>query len=112
MTRSFSFVGATTLVFLAVNASAQFNARLQGTVSDTTGAVIPGVNVTLTNKETNKSQTVKSDGSGVYTFSALAPGIYSLKGELLGFNTYSQNNITIAAEQSQSVNITMQPGEV
>src|SRR5579884_12530 len=113
MTRSLSFVCAAALVlFLTSNASAQFNARLQGTVSDATGAVIPGATVTLTNKETNKSQTVQSDPSGVYTFNALPPGTYSLKAELQGFNTFTQDNITIAAEQSQSLNVTLQPGAV
>src|SRR5579884_3808903 len=116
MTRLFSFARAAACVLLfcllGSNASAQFNARLQATITDSTGAVVPGVNVTLANKETSKSQTVKSDNSGVYSFSALAPGTYSLKAELQGFNTRAQDNITIAAEQSQSVNLTLQPGEV
>ena len=54
-------------------ASAQYRAGLQGTVTDATGAVIPDASVTILDKETNQTQTVKTDGAGTYTFNRLAP---------------------------------------
>ena len=77
MTRFYSLARiaafADVLVFTARDASAQFNAKLQGTVSDPTGAVIPGVTVTLTNRETNKSESTATDGSGVYSIEERLP---------------------------------------
>jgi hypothetical protein len=53
---------------------AQFNATLQGTVSDPLGGVIPGATVTLTNNETQAKQAVTTSGEGFYRFTGLAPG--------------------------------------
>ncbi|HEY8996732.1 MAG TPA: carboxypeptidase-like regulatory domain-containing protein, partial [Edaphobacter sp.] len=47
----------TTLLFAANTAQAQYRAGLQGTVSDSTGAVVPGASVTIVDKETNQTQT-------------------------------------------------------
>jgi Carboxypeptidase regulatory-like domain len=57
------------------NAGAQnTTADIIGTVTDTSGAVIPGVTVTLSNTATNVSQTVQTSGSGDYIFTLLIPG--------------------------------------
>ena len=116
MSRFYAFARVATcaaaLVFMARDVSAQFNAKLQGTVSDSTGAVIPGVKVTLTDNETNKTQSTATDSSGVYSFAALPPGAYSVKAEMQGFQTQTQANVTIAAEQSQSLNLVINPGSV
>jgi protocatechuate 3,4-dioxygenase beta subunit len=55
--------------------------RIGGTVTDTTGAVIPGVTVTITNAETSVVQTAQSGNSGEYVFTAVNPGTYTLKAE-------------------------------
>lgn len=116
MGRVFSFgrvaTCATVLMLTASAVFAQYNARLQGTVTDPSGAVIQGATVTLKSAETSKSQTAKSDASGVYAFNALAPGTYTLSSSMTGFKSFSRENITIAAEQAQTVNVTLEPGEV
>src|SRR5918911_980057 len=53
-----TFLCGLTLLVVASNASAQFKAGVQGTVTDTAGAIVPGATVTLTNNETSKIQTV------------------------------------------------------
>jgi hypothetical protein len=66
---------------LAVTASpahAQFRASIQGTVTDPTGAVIPGATLTLTDLATAKVNTTTIDGNGLYNFNALPPDQYSL----------------------------------
>ncbi|WP_433983519.1 carboxypeptidase-like regulatory domain-containing protein [Tunturiibacter empetritectus] len=70
-----SLLGPTLLAILfslcAVTAHAQFRASIQGTVSDTEGAVIPGATLTLTDTDTNHVITAISNDSGTYNFNAL-----------------------------------------
>src|SRR5689334_22671687 len=50
-----------------------------GAVTDPSGALLPDVNVTITNKETNRELTTKTDSSGSYVFKNVEPGRYSFK---------------------------------
>jgi len=59
------------LTVSAVPSRAQYAASLSGTVADPTGAVIPDATVTLTDKETNRTLTAQSNGSGTYTIGSL-----------------------------------------
>jgi hypothetical protein len=59
---------------LPIAASAQFKAGVQGTITDASGAVIPGARVTLTSKETGRKSEVTASSDGVYRFLSLAPG--------------------------------------
>src|SRR5215470_14376756 len=63
------------------------NATLGGSVSDTTGALIPGVMVTATNTETGIVNVEVTNEAGVYQFASLQPGTYRLTAELPGFQT-------------------------
>src|SRR5579872_3394505 len=91
---------------------AQFGANLQGTVSDTTGALIPNATVTLTNNETHRKQTTTTTAEGFYRFTGLAPGTYSLAGSAKNFSRQVLQNVVVNAEQTQGVNLTLSPGEV
>jgi hypothetical protein len=99
-------------LLFAFSAFAQYRAGIQGSVLDPQGNAITGAAVTLTNKETNRLQTATTDASGVYNFLGLAPGRYSLAAEATGFKRQTLADIGIAAEQVQSVNITLQVGDV
>jgi len=92
--------------------NAQFGANLQGTVIDTSGAVIPGATVTLTNNETRAKQTTKTNQEGFYRFSGLGPGSYTLTGEAPNFAKQELQNVLINAEQTQGINVTLRPGQV
>ncbi|HXS95166.1 MAG TPA: carboxypeptidase regulatory-like domain-containing protein [Candidatus Limnocylindrales bacterium] len=100
------------LLLTCTAALAQFNAALQGTVSDPSGAVIPGATVTLTNNETNAKQTMTSSGEGFYRFTGLAPGTYTLSAEAQKFNRQEVKNIAVQAEQTQAANVTLTPGQI
>ena len=76
-------------------ASAQYRAGLQGTVTDSTGAVIPDASVTILDKETNQTQTVKTDGAGTYTFNRLAPAAYTVTVEAQGFAKRIIDNVSV-----------------
>ncbi len=73
------------ILMLAVLANAQFRASIQGTVKDTSGAVVPEATVTVTNKETGKEQQVVTSSDGFYRVSALPPGAYTVSAEKTGY---------------------------
>ena len=65
------------LVFVCATAGAQTLGTVTGEVKDTSGAVIPGVTVTVTNTGTNATREMPSNEAGIYTFTALPPGPYT-----------------------------------
>src|SRR5215468_5465559 len=100
------------VALLSSVASAQFKASIQGTVTDSTGAVISGAKVTLANKETGRKSEATASGDGFYRFSALAPGAYKLSVERDGFKKKELENITVSAEGVTGVDVVMETGVV
>src|SRR5713101_1184071 len=86
--------------------------RIIGRVSDSTGAVITGANVTLVNEGTGVSRQTKTDQSGDYTFDEVAPGNYRVEYTLQGFKKNIRTNVTLDVNQVLTLNATMQPGGV
>ncbi len=84
--------------------------RIQGTVKDTTGAIIVGTKVSLTNNATNVVQTAVSASSGTYTFEAVKPGTYTVVAESPGFNKFTALDVIAHVQQNLDVEITMTPG--
>ena len=82
------------LASLAVTASAQFKAGVQGTVADTTGAVVPGVEITVTNQETGVSQKGTTREAGFYAVTNLPPGKYTV-------TVMYHDNVTLADIDNQ-----------
>jgi hypothetical protein len=104
-------LGAALALAFAVTAHAQFRASVQGTVTDQSGAVVSEATVTLTNKETGRTQQTETSDEGFYRFSGLAPGEYTLTAELSGFKKTSLE-ITVNAEETQGADIALAAGEV
>ncbi|MFL6211484.1 MAG: TonB-dependent receptor domain-containing protein [Pyrinomonadaceae bacterium] len=100
------------LLSCAVVANAQFKAGVQGTVTDPAGGVVPGATITLTSKETNKTQTTTSSDEGFYRFDQLAPGTYMLTAEKTGFKKQELENVVINAEAVQGVDLLLTTGEI
>ena len=98
------------ILMLATLAHAQYRASIQGTVTDTTGAVIPGATLTLTNLGTNEKQVRTSDAAGVYNFNALPPDKFSLVAEMKGFQKKVLDQLQLIPEQANSINIQMAIG--
>ena len=86
------------------------NATLGGSVSDTSGALIPGVNVTATNTETGIVNMAITNEAGVYQFASLQPGTYKLTAELPGFQSQVVNALKLAFSEQARFNFTMQVG--
>jgi opacity protein-like surface antigen len=93
-------------------AIAQFRGGIEGTVVDPDGAVIPDATVTLTSHETNISTTTQTNQSGVFVFSALAPGSYTLSVERDGFSKKTLEDVRVGAEQTQSLTVQLAVGQV
>ena len=72
-------------LMLVAPASGQFNASLNGTVEDSSGAAIPGAKVSLENTATHGTRSTISSPQGFYSFSELGPGEYSLTVEATNF---------------------------
>ena len=96
----------------AVTAQAQFKASVQGTVTDTAGASVPAATVTLTNKETNQSETTMTSDGGFYRFSSLAPGTYTLTAEKESFKKQVIDNVIVEAETTKGVNVELAAGQI
>ena len=81
-------MAASAIALLATPASAQFRASIQGTVTDSTGGVIPNASLTLTrHRHQQASINATSNESGTYDFNALAPDNYTLTASATGFQT-------------------------
>jgi outer membrane receptor protein involved in Fe transport len=85
---------------------------ITGTVTDPTGAVIPGASVSVVNLETNVATTAVTDETGSFTVPYLAPGSYSVNVEKpgSGFTKYSRTNITVSTAQTVKVEVKLQAG--
>src|SRR5262245_16772201 len=84
----------------SAEASAQSTAQVSGTVSDQTGAVLPGVEVTVTQTETGLTRTAVTNETGSYTITSLPVGSYRLEATLPGFRTYAQTGIVLQVNAS------------
>jgi len=85
-------------------------ATVRGTVTDTSGGVLPGATVTITNIGTKAVRTAVTDARGGYLFSALFPGDYSLKVGLDGFKTYEQTNINLSPDSTRGFDVALEVG--
>src|SRR4029453_1159817 len=88
------------------------NATLGGTVSDASGALIPGVTVTATNLATSIVTTNVTNEGGAYNFASIQSGTYKVTAELPGFQTQTYNNVTLGVSQQIRLNFTLQVGGV
>ena len=80
-------IAAAGLLFFTTHVYGQVSASIGGTVSDPTGALIPGVEVIATNVNTGISTTQLTNEAGAYQMPSLQPGTYRLTAALAGFQT-------------------------
>lgn len=107
-------VGALVMAGLLACASAVFaqatgTATIRGTVSDSSGGVLPGATVTVLNAGTKAMVTAVTDDRGGY-LAVVFPGSYELKVELSGFKTYEQKNITISPDLTRGIDVKLEVG--
>ena len=97
------------LIFLVGTAVAQENAELTGVVTDPNGAIIPNASVSLTLQASGEARHNATDTAGIYTFSNLRVGNYTLTVTSPGFQTYSKTDIVInvASTVREDVHLTV-----
>ncbi|MGA2236538.1 MAG: TonB-dependent receptor [Terriglobales bacterium] len=97
---------STILFFLTSSALAQYRTSIQGVVTDPTGAVIPGANLTLTNPATGEKQVRVSNDDGVFNFNALpAAATFRLEVERTGFEKKVIDHIDLIPDQANALNV-------
>jgi Carboxypeptidase regulatory-like domain len=104
---NFAFLVLTVACLLPAKALAQgeTTAAIVGQVRDTTGAVVPGATVTITNQETGLKRSARTDDAGRFNFPQLKPGAYSVRAEAQGFDPRQNDNVISGLGQKQSVDV-------
>ncbi|MEO6816888.1 MAG: carboxypeptidase-like regulatory domain-containing protein, partial [Edaphobacter sp.] len=90
----------------------QTTATVVGNVTDTSGAVVEGAAITVTNTATNTKRSTVTDGSGQYSVPALPAGHYSLGMEKTGFQAQHVDSIILEASQTARQDFKISPGAV
>jgi uncharacterized surface anchored protein len=88
------------------------NGTITGRVQDTTGAIVPGAEVTILQTSTGAAIHVKSSSAGVYTVPGIQPGNYQVRVEMPGFASISVDGITVDAARTTTQNVTLKVGAV
>jgi hypothetical protein len=86
-------------------------ATLSGTVTDASGAVVSGAQVTARNAATGVSREATADSSGLYSIPNVIPGDYEVRVSAKGFSTAVQSNLSLAVGQQQQLNFSLKVGE-
>ena len=109
---SFILLVALTFVPALVSAQALQTGDIRGRALDTSGAVLPGVAVTLTSPVLITPRTAVTDSQGGYTFLALTPGTYAVSFELSGFRKFSRTALEVSVGRTLTVDADMEVGAV
>jgi hypothetical protein len=88
------------------------NAGVDGLITDSQGAVVPGANAALVSKETATSSTFVTDKTGYYTFPAVVPGNYQLRVTAQGFTVFVEDDIVVRAGFPVRVNVRLRVGSM
>ncbi len=114
MARIRTTLAASSLALLlawAPRASAQaVFGQILGTVTDSTGAAVPGADITVTDVSKGTTVTQQSNGAGEFTIEHLIPDVYTVKVEAKGFKGYQQSDLQVFADSSQKVTAVMTVG--
>ncbi|MGH9681264.1 MAG: carboxypeptidase regulatory-like domain-containing protein, partial [Candidatus Acidiferrales bacterium] len=101
------------LVWFAPSANAQVTgATLSGTVTDSSGAAVPGAQISIKNTATGTERTLVSDSGGFYSAPNLLPGNYVATVKAAGFSTLIRSGLILTVGAQQQLNMTLQVGQV
>jgi hypothetical protein len=98
--------------FAAVVFGQSSSARVSGTVTDATGAVLPGVEVKATSTATGVETTAISNDAGAYNFASLLPGTYTITAALPAFQTQTYKDVQLGNAAQVRLNFSLQVGGV
>src|SRR5271169_1745123 len=98
---------ALTLSLCSEPALAQSTAALQGTVTDSSGAVVPGAKIIVRNQGTAQERTVESDSAGVYVVPSLPVGLYRVSVTASGMQSVAVTNVLLEVGQTVGQNFSL-----
>ena len=108
-----AFLLAISIVLFTLPVRAQTtNGTINGTVTDASGALISGAQVTLTSLGTSEKRTQTTGSDGLYLFPNLVPGRYSIDIEKTGFKKYSRPDVVVEVNQTARIDAIIQVGDV
>ncbi len=93
-------------------AAAQNSAEIEGTVRDITGAVLPGVAITIISRGSGQERQHVSDATGRFVASTLSPGEYTIRAELLNFKTQVREGVILQVGDRARVDLVMEVGAI
>jgi hypothetical protein len=105
-------IGGFVLFLTGTIVSAQATAQLGGRVTDGSGAVLPGVTMTVTQTDTGFTRNVVTDETGTYVMPNLPTGPYRLEASLQGFRSYVQTGIVLQVDAAPTINVVLALGNV
>lgn len=110
--RTFRIVGIALVAFVScVPLWSQVNTgRISGAITDQSGGVIAGANVTVIDVARGESRPLTTDSAGLYAAPNLTPGIYTVRAEAQGFQVFERQNVEVAVGGDVRVDMTLQPG--
>jgi outer membrane receptor protein involved in Fe transport len=106
------FLLAATIGWSVVISAQTVTGTLQGTVSDTTGAVVPGADVVVRNLETGQERNLKTNSQGVYSAAFLPIGSYSVTASGQNFRSVFQENVQVTLNQTRVIDLTLSPSGI
>jgi hypothetical protein len=83
-----------------------------GTITDSSGALLPNVKVTVTNTATNATTNTESSSAGDFSAPSLSPGSYTVAAQITGFQKSQTDPFTLAVDQKIRINLSLKPGAV
>ena len=99
------------ILFAPAHSSAQVAVgTLLGNVTDESGGAVPGATITATETRTNIVRTAVSNEGGRYSFNNLAPGVYRVEGELIGFRKFSRDSVEVSVNTTVRVDMSLVVG--
>jgi iron complex outermembrane receptor protein len=101
------FLAVVLVPLCAAPLRAQSDGKIVGVVRDSSGGVVPGVTVTVTNQQTGTNQVVTTGGEGTYQVAGLAGGAYTVSAVLPGFRKVTQKDQQVTAGGSITANFTL-----
>ena len=110
MLKTACFLVLVALMSLRCEAQAT-SAEISGSITDASGAVVPGATVTATNVETSTAQSTKSETNGDYVLTNLRPGTYTLTAEAVGFSKLAQTGLHLQVNQQVRLDLTLKVGQ-
>jgi hypothetical protein len=85
---------------------------IKGTVTDVTGGVLPGANITVTNVDTGVERSAVSDPTGNFRFLLLPPADYEVRVQVSGFSIYTRRPVQVTVGETVSIDAVLQPASV